>query len=102
MPPTTPDTDADIRRRKLRFRAWHRGFREADLILGPFADQNLADFGPAELDAFEALIEQPDHDLYGWIVGQADPPANLAGAMLDQIRAFRHALPIARGDGAAT
>jgi antitoxin CptB len=95
-----PDTDIDIRRKKLRFRAWHRGFREADLILGPFADRRLAGFGPAELDAFEALIDQPDHDLYGWIIGQAEPPAELAGEMLEQIRAFKQDLPIARGDAA--
>jgi antitoxin CptB len=92
-------TDADdIRLKKLRFRAWHRGFREADLILGPFADQRLAGFSPAELDAFEALIEQPDHDIYDWIVGKADAPDDFAGPVLDQIRAFRHSLPIARGD----
>jgi antitoxin CptB len=88
----------DIRRKKLRFRAWHRGFREADLILGPFADARLAGFGAAELDAFEALIEQPDHDLYGWIVGRDEPPAAFAGAILDDLRAFKQALPVARGD----
>jgi antitoxin CptB len=93
-----PDPDADIRRKKLRFRAWHRGFREADLILGPFADQRLAGFGSTELDAFEALIEQPDHDLYGWIIGQAEAPMEMRGDMLEQLRAFRHVLPIARGD----
>lgn len=90
----------DIRRRKLAFRAWHRGFREADLILGPFADQHLAGFGEAELDAFEALIEHPDHDLYDWIVGRAAPPASADGAMLERLRRFRLNLPIARGDAA--
>jgi len=88
----------DIRRKKLRFRAWHRGFREADLILGPFADARLAGFDADELDAFEALMEQPDHDLYGWIVGRAEPPAAFAGTLLDDLRAFKQALPIARGD----
>jgi antitoxin CptB len=96
--PILPDSEAEIRRRKLRFRAWHRGFREADLILGPFADERLGGFGPDELDAFETLIDQPDHDLYGWIVGQAEPPAELAGDMLEQLRAFKADLPIARGD----
>jgi antitoxin CptB len=98
--PATPDSEAEIRRRKLRFRAWHRGFREADLILGPFADQQLAGFDANQLDAFETLIEQPDHDLYGWIMGQSEAPAELAGDMLDQLRAFKDALPIARGDAA--
>jgi antitoxin CptB len=89
---------ADIRLKKLRFRAWHRGFREADLILGPFADQRLAGFSSEELDAFEVLIDQADPDLYGWIVGQAEAPEAFAGPVLEQIRAFRLSLPIARGD----
>lgn len=94
------DPAFDIRLKKLKFRAWHRGFREADLILGPFADQHLAGFGEAELDAFEALIEHPDHDLYDWIVGRAAPPASADGAMLERLRRFRLNLPIARGDAA--
>ena len=92
------DAAADIRLKKLRFRAWHRGFREADLILGPFADRHLAGLDAAELDAFEALIDQPDPDLYAWIIGKAEAPATFAGPMLEQIRAFRLSLPIARGD----
>ena len=55
----------DARLKKLRFRAWRRGFREADLILGPFADKHVSGFSPAELDWFEAMLEVPDHDLYG-------------------------------------
>ena len=60
---------------KIRFRAWRRGFREADLILGPFADRNLAAMDGAELDAFEALLAEHDHDLYAWISGQPAPDA---------------------------
>ena len=98
MPAPLTDIDAENRLKKLRFRAWHRGFREADLILGPFADQRLAGMSPAELDAFEALIDEADHDLYGWIIGQAEPPAQFAGEVLEQLRAFKQALPVARGD----
>lgn len=90
----------DIRLKKIRFRAWHRGFREADLILGPFADQRLAGFTSAQLDAFEALIEAPDHDLYGWIVGQAEAPEAFQGEMLEQLRQFRLSLHDVRGDAA--
>jgi antitoxin CptB len=69
-----PDPTADIRLKKLKFRASHRGFREADLILGAFADLHLDGLNEGQLDAFEVLIDQPDHDLYGWIVGQAEAP----------------------------
>ncbi len=87
----------DPRLNKLRFRAWRRGFREADLILGPFADSRLEAMSAAELDDFEALLEQPDPDLYAWIVGQAEPPVDLAHGVLAQIQAFRHEASQARG-----
>jgi antitoxin CptB len=79
----------DPRLKKIRFRAWHRGFREADLILGPFADAHLEQLSGAQLDEFEALIDQPDQDLYGWIVGSLPTPEAFEGEMLDLIRTFR-------------
>jgi antitoxin CptB len=86
----------DARLKKLKFRAWRRGFREADLILGPFADRYVQDFDAAQLDAFEALLEQPDQDLYAWIVGTAPAPAAFDGDILNRIKAFRFE---AHGDG---
>jgi antitoxin CptB len=71
---TMPESDSDIRRKRLRFRAWHRGTREADLILGSFADAHLAGFDEASLDAFEALLECPDAELFDWITRRAPPP----------------------------
>jgi antitoxin CptB len=79
----------EARLKKLRFRAWRRGFREADLILGPFADRHVQGFTPAELDIFEHLLDQPDHDLYGWIVGTAPTPHEFDGDLMNQIKAFR-------------
>jgi antitoxin CptB len=92
------DSDKDARLKKLRFRAWRRGFREADLILGPFADNHVPSFSDAELDAFERLLEVPDQELYAWIVGRAEPPAEFAGPILDRIRAFRFEAHASRGD----
>jgi succinate dehydrogenase flavin-adding protein (antitoxin of CptAB toxin-antitoxin module) len=57
------DAIDDGRFGKLRFRAWRRGFREADLILGPFADTHVRSLTPSQLDDFETLLDQPDHDL---------------------------------------
>jgi len=74
---------------KLKYRAWRRGFLEADLILGPFADLSLESLGPEELDAFESLLDQPDHDVYAWIVGQAAPPEAHATRLLGLIQDFR-------------
>jgi antitoxin CptB len=79
----------DSRQSKLRYRAWRRGFREADLILGPFADSHLEAMTTGQLDAFEALLDEPDHDLYGWIVAGTAPPPDLDGEVLAMIRRFR-------------
>ncbi|MBI1188764.1 MAG: succinate dehydrogenase assembly factor 2 [Alphaproteobacteria bacterium] len=78
----------DDRRKKLHFRAWRRGFREIDLILGRFADAHLADLDAAELDAFEALLGVPDQIAYAWIVGQAPPDAAHDTTTLARIRTF--------------
>jgi antitoxin CptB len=78
----------DTRLKRLKFRAWHRGFREADLILGPFADSHADSMTPAQLDEFEALLEQNDHDIYGWIVGRAPPPPEFETELLTRLRSF--------------
>jgi antitoxin CptB len=88
----------DARLKKLRFRAWRRGFREADLILGPFADRHVATFSPAELDWFEAMLEVPDQDLYGWIVGTAPTPAEYDTEIMNRIKSFRFEAHAIRGD----
>ena len=90
----------DTRLKKLRYRAWHRGFVEADLILGPFADRHGAGLAPAQLDEFERLLDEPDPDLYAWIVGQAEPPAAYDGGVLALIQAFRFSAHAATGQGA--
>ena len=79
----------DDRRKKLQFRAWRRGFREIDLILGGFADANLAALDEFGVDAFERLLEAADQDVYEWITGQAAAPPEHDTPTLARIRAFR-------------
>ena len=74
--------------KKLKYRAWHRGFVEADLVLGPFADAHLEILDAAELEQFGALLDQPDHDLYAWIIGQAEPPEAFDLPVLGRIRQY--------------
>ncbi|HEY3777371.1 MAG TPA: succinate dehydrogenase assembly factor 2 [Rhizomicrobium sp.] len=64
----------DIRRRKLRFRAARRGFKEADAIFGAFAELYLAELDESALDLFEALLNAPDQEVYDWLTGQACVP----------------------------
>ena len=81
----------DARCRKLKFRAWRRGFREMDLLMGSFADKYLDTYGEAELDQFEALLGLPDWEVYAWLVGQNEVPASHRSAVLDQLIAFKYA-----------
>lgn len=79
----------DDRRKKLRLRAWRRGFREIDLILGGFAEREIATLDEDGLRAFERLLEAPDQDVYGWITGLQTPPPEFVTETLARIRAFR-------------
>jgi antitoxin CptB len=78
----------DIRRRKLLFRAWRRGVRETDLIVGRFADAYIDKLDEAALDDFERLIEVPNSDLYAWVVGDIAVPADYDTTVLRNLIAF--------------
>jgi len=64
----------DERRRKILFRAWRRGMREMDLVMGQFADANLAEMSEAELDELEKLMAAPDPEVLSWITGGTPTP----------------------------
>jgi antitoxin CptB len=80
----------DIRRKRLLFRSWHRGTREADLLLGPFAERHLGEMTLGQLDLYEALLEENDATLYDWISGRAEPPAERDSAVLRSLMKFRN------------
>lgn len=81
----------DARRRKLTFRAWRRGFREMDLLMGAYADAHMADLSEDGLAEFERLLAIPDWEVYAWLIGQKPVPDNHKGPVLDQLIAFRYA-----------
>ena len=76
------------RRRKALFRAWHRGTREMDLLLGQFADARLPAFSQDELAAFEALMDIPDQDLFGLLMSENEPSPDVLTPMMADVRAF--------------
>ena len=80
----------DERRRKLNFRAWRRGFKEMDLIMGQFADAHIAGLDETELDEFERLLGVPDWDVYAWLTGSKPVPPNYAGPVLDRLLTFEY------------
>ena len=81
----------DPRRRKLLFRSWHRGIREMDLILGSFADAEIAILTDAELDQYEDLLELQDADLLSWVTGDSRVPVGQDTTLLARIMAGRGA-----------
>ncbi len=78
----------EVRRKRLRFRAWHRGLREVDLLLGRFADATINDLDEAELAGFEALLDVPDPDVLSWLTGEQPVPAEDDTPILRRILSF--------------
>src|SRR5690606_29012343 len=83
--------DIAMRRRRLKYRAWHRGTKEMDLVLGPYADAHADQLGEAELLRLETLMSEEDTDLLKWVMGQEQPPDTVDRALLADIVAFRTA-----------
>lgn len=79
----------DVRRKRLLYQAQHRGFKEADLLIGGFAEKHLASMTATELDEFEALLEFPDPDLYAWLKGGETAPSPVGeGEVFRRLSAF--------------
>ncbi|MDQ8755632.1 succinate dehydrogenase assembly factor 2 [Sphingosinicella sp. LHD-64] len=74
------------RLKRLKFRAWHRGVREADMLVGGFFDAHHAGWSEAELDAFEALLEEQDVDILAWAMGTAAVPERWRGEMMNRLQ----------------
>ncbi|MEO8722092.1 MAG: succinate dehydrogenase assembly factor 2 [Sphingobium sp.] len=73
------------RLRRLYFRAWHRGTREADLMIGGFFDRYGATWSEDDLVWFEALLEEQDVDIMGWALGTISIPAPFQGALMEEL-----------------
>jgi antitoxin CptB len=83
MPPDVPESDT--RRRRLLFRATHRGTKEADLMVGGFVARHLSAFSEAELAEIEAVLDLPDVDLADWLSGRREPPPSVRTPMLERM-----------------
>lgn len=82
--------DRDARLKRLRFRAWHRGTREADLLIGGFFDAHAAAWDEAEIAWFERLLDQQDVDIMAWAIGTAPPPPRFQGPMMQALRQINY------------
>ena len=80
MPPMEDELKA------LHWRAWHRGTREADLMIGGFFDAHHSAWGPQARRWFAGLLDEQDVDIMAWAIGTAEPPARFEGPMMAAMR----------------
>jgi antitoxin CptB len=80
--------DLEVRKKRALWRANHRGTREADLVVGGFAARYLQEMDLAALAWFEVLLDEQDVDILAWAFGTAEPPAALAGPLMDRLVAL--------------
>jgi antitoxin CptB len=94
-----PSETRQIRLKRLKFRSWHRGTQEMDLLLGRFADAQLETLSDRELDLYEAVLNQADQDLYAWITGERPWPTSLNNPLTGRLTSMTASAP--RGGPAA-
>lgn len=82
--------DRETRLKRLRFRSWHRGTKEADLLIGGFFDQHGEGWNDAEIALFETLLEEQDVDIMAWAMGTAEAPERFRGTILDALKTLNY------------
>lgn len=80
----------DDRLKRLRFRAWHRGTKEADLLIGGFFDQHHTGWSDEEVELFEALLQEEDVEIMAWAIGTQAPPERYHGAMMRDLQTLNY------------
>jgi len=82
--------ELEIKRKRLIYRARHRGTKELDLLIGSFADAHLASFDARQLERFEKLLSLPEPQLFSWMLGEESPPEALCDDVLALLLAFKY------------
>lgn len=78
--------DRETRLKRLQFRAWHRGTREADFLIGGFFNRYSPDWTDKEIDWFEMLLVEDDVDVMAWAIGTLPVPAVFEGPQMDNMQ----------------
>lgn len=87
--------DRETRLKRLRFRAWHRGTKEADLLIGGFFDRHAATWSEGEIDWFEGLLEEQDVDIMAWAIGTQPVPEQWQSPLMDGLKKLDY-VPVAK------
>lgn len=80
------ELDLENRKRRLLFRAWHRGIKELDLIFGNFIEANVASFDHEDCAWFESLFEEQDHEILKWVTSGEDVPEKFQGETMTALQ----------------
>ncbi len=92
---TVSTADLDPRRRRILFRAWHRGTREMDLLMGTFTDSEIRTMSEDDLGVLELLCEAPDRDIFAWLTDKMETPSNYDTELFRRLKAFHtHGKPV--------
>jgi antitoxin CptB len=78
--------DSETRRRRLLFRATHRGTHETDLLIGDYVAERLQGLSEAEIGALEDVMDLPDTDLADWLTGRLPIPDHVDSPLLRAMR----------------
>ncbi|EJF87213.1 succinate dehydrogenase assembly factor 2 [Bartonella rattimassiliensis] len=82
----------NVRRRRLIFRAWHRGIREMDLIFGHYVEAHITEMNDKMLSELEYIMSFDDRDLLTWITGEISPPSKIDSPLFRDIVNYRNCL----------
>ena len=74
------------RLKRLRFRAWHRGTREADMMIGGFFDRDHQDWSDEDIAWYETFLEEQDVDIMAWAIGTQAVPERWEGEMMQRFK----------------
>ena len=81
--------DLEVRRKRLRYHSWHRGTKELDLVLGQFSEKYLRTMSENDIDLFEAIINENEHDIYAWLAGREPAPEQHKNHIMNMILDFK-------------
>lgn len=86
---TNPPLERPLWLKRLRYRSWHRGCKETDLVLGTFCDRHLEAMSEDDLAHFEALLDEDDADIWNWLTGKTPCPNPEFAPLLEQLKSLQ-------------
>ena len=94
MPPAraNPPLPRELWLKRLRYRSWHRGCKETDLVLGRYCDARVEALDGPELARFEALLDEDDADIWAWLTGKAACPKPEFSGLLAELTQYSAAV----------